>query len=540
MEPAYRRKPDSVGAECRGGMTQPCVESSPPRRPGLRRDAAPVARGMHVPEGMAPSALPLSPEDLTFWWADQPRQRTTMALLMLLDRPPEARRLRAAVARAVEAVPRLRQCVVDAPFDLALPRWQDDPTFDLDFHVRRYALTSEEADEDERTHLFRTLGPIYERPFERSRPLWELIEIDRLSGGSAVLFRLHHAMADGVGGNTILAALTDAERDAQPLPLPPEKAPGGWPETGDGEGLASALWRRLGEDAGRAGAVAGAALHGLRHPSALRHAAALVLDVARELRPRPPSRLHGFGRARHLSGVSLPFAPLREERALLGVRTIDLLLAGVAGAVGRWYASQGLADVNEVRTLVPVNLRPRAAQGLDAGLGNRATGLVLSLPISTARGGRPGTRELARRVREIHRRVEEARARPSVDALPALAGVLTALPRPLYRAMSLAVANAVELVVTNVPGVPVPRFLAGSEILEAYPFAPVGPHSPLSVALYGYRDRLFIGLDSDGALMPDAAAFGALLQDSFGELDDALRAEAARRAARSRSKSASA
>ena len=63
-----------------------------------------------------------------------------MAMLLLLDRRPDPERLRAAVARMVEAVPRLRQRVVDAPFDLALPRWEDDPTFDLDFHVRRYAL----------------------------------------------------------------------------------------------------------------------------------------------------------------------------------------------------------------------------------------------------------------------------------------------------------------------------------------------------------------------------------------------------------------
>lgn len=495
---------------------------------------------MHGRSFVAPASQPLSPEDLTFWWADQPRQRTTMALLLLLDRAPSPRRLRAAVSRAVEAVPRLRQCIVDAPFDLALPRWQDDPTFDLDFHVRRYALAAEQGEEDERARLFRTLGPIYERPFERSRPLWELIEIDRPSGGCAVFFRLHHAVADGVGGNTILAALTDAVRDAEPLPLAPEKPPGGWGEAGDGEGLASALRRRAEEDAARVRALAGAFLHAIRHPSALGRAARIVVDVARDLRPAPLSRLHGFGRARHLSGVSLPFEPLREERALLGVRTIDLLLTGVAGAVGRWYAAQGLADVRELPTLVPVNLRPRAAQGLEAGLGNRATGLLVSLPISAARGRRPASRELVRRVREIHRRVEAARSRPSVEALPTLAGVGSAIPRPLYRALSLVVASSVELIVTNVPGVPVPRFLAGSEILEAYPFAPVGPHSPLSIALYGYRDRLFLGVDADGALLPDAGEFGSLLRASFEELDRAIREEASRRGARRRTRPGSA
>ena len=66
-------------------------------------------------------------------------------MLLLLDRRPRSDRLRAAVVRAVEAVPRLRQRVVDAPLDIARPRWEDDPTFDLDYHVRRYALSHEDG-----------------------------------------------------------------------------------------------------------------------------------------------------------------------------------------------------------------------------------------------------------------------------------------------------------------------------------------------------------------------------------------------------------
>ena len=82
-------------------------------------------------------------------------QPTTMAMLMVLDRPPDAARLRAAIrARRVAAVPRLAQRVRDAPLDLTLPHWEDDPTFDLDYHVRRHALPAR-ADLDE---LLREIG----------------------------------------------------------------------------------------------------------------------------------------------------------------------------------------------------------------------------------------------------------------------------------------------------------------------------------------------------------------------------------------------
>jgi hypothetical protein len=162
-----------------------------------------------------PRSVPLSAEDLSFWYSDQPRQRTTMAMLLLVDRRPDPERLIAVATRMVEAVPRLRQRVVDAPFDLALPRWENDPTFDLDFHLRRYSLAAGSDGPGGLDELFRTLGPIYERPFDRTRPLWELIEIERPEGGAAMFFRLHHAVADGVGGNAILAALTDASREGE-------------------------------------------------------------------------------------------------------------------------------------------------------------------------------------------------------------------------------------------------------------------------------------------------------------------------------------
>ena len=450
---------------------------------------------------------PLSAEDLVFWYADQPRQRTTMAMLMLLDRAPDPRRLAAAAWRMVEAVPRLRQRVVDAPFDLALPRWEEDPTFDLAFHVRRYALPEEAAGESDEGALFQRLGPIYERPFDRTRPLWELIEIDRPGGRSAIFFRLHHAVADGVGGNAILAALTDAVRDGEPLPPPHAKQPGAWPETSASGTLAHALRDRLAQDAGRAVAVAGALWRVFREPSWVLRAGRVAASLLDDARHQSESPLRDFGRARRLTGIDLPFEPLRSARTAFGVRMVDVMLAAVAGAAGAWHRAHRLGRVTQLLTLVPINLRPRAAQGLDAGVGNRATGVIVRLPIRIA--------DPAKRVREIHRRVEERKAHPAADLLPALAGVLATLPRPLYRALAYQSSKTIDLIVTNVPGVPVTRYVAGAEIEAAYPFAPVAPHCPISVALYGYRGRLFVGIDADATAVPDVDVFCTELARSF-------------------------
>jgi WS/DGAT/MGAT family acyltransferase len=475
-----------------------------------------------------PRSAPLSAEDLSFWYADQPRQRTTMAMLMLLDRRPEPERLAAAAARMVEAVPRLRQRVVDAPLDLALPRWEEDPTFDLDFHVRRYSLAEGRGEAGDLEALFRTIGPIYERPFDRTRPLWELIEIERPEGGAAVFFRLHHAVADGVGGNTVLAALTDASREGEPMPPPLHKPPGAWPEPELAGALARAVRDRIGQDAARGRAVAGALWRAARDPGSLLRAGRIAGALLADLGQRSESPLRDFGRSRRLSGLEIPFEPLREAKRRLGGRMIDVMLTAVADAVGGWHREHGHGHVGELLTLVPINLRPPGERGLEAGVGNRATGILVRLPLRI--------RDPLRRFREVQRRTEERKRHPSAEFFPVVAELLATLPRPLYRALAFQSSRAIDLIVTNVPGVPVPRYLAGAEITAAYPFAPVAPHCPVSIALYGYCGRLYVGLDADPAALPDLDRFREALAASFARLVEAARAGPAPRAHRRRAR----
>ncbi len=461
-----------------------------------------------------PLSTPLSPEDLSFWYADQPRQRTTMAMLLVLDRPPERELLRAAAARAVEAVPRLGDCVVDAPFDIALPRWEPDPTFDLDFHIRRYALESAASREDPLEALFRTIGPIYERPFDRTRPLWEMIQLDLPDSRSALFFRLHHAVADGVGGNAIMAALTDAEADA-PAPPVPDKDPGPWPEADAAEALRQALRRRISEGAQRWRAVTSAAVGVARDPGALARTWRVVRSFREDTALRSVSPLRDFGRSRRLLGFRVPFEPLREAKRVLGGKMIDVLLTAAATAAGAWHRAEGHHEVDEVIALAPINLRAREDQGLGAGIGNRTTGIMVPLPI--------GPMDPLERFREVRRRVEERKSHPSVAAFPTIAAAMATLPRLVYRSLAYRAASEVDLIVTNVPGIMTPRYLAGSEILAAYPFAPVAPHCPVSIALYGYRGSLHVGLDADTTAMPDLGAFEDMLIEALDSLVKAVR-----------------
>ena len=102
------------------------------------------------------------------------------------------------------------------------------------------------------------------------------------------------------------------------------------------------------------------------------------------------------------------------------------------------------------------------------------------------------------------------------------------LGRQLVTWMGEITFGGVDFIVTNVPGILATRYLAGAEILAAYPFAPVALSSPASIALYGYRDRLFIGIDADETVMPDVEEFQQMIVEAFTELAAAAAITAAR------------
>ncbi len=458
----------------------------------------------------------LSGEDLSFWWVDSPMQPTTMAMLMLLDRAPDQQRLADAFGRALTAVPRLRERVVEAPFNLTLPHWETDPTFDLDYHVRRHALSGKHDLEE----LLREIAPTYETPFDRSRPLWEARIFDGFGSKrqSALFFKLHHAVADGVGGNAILAALTDCERDPDRNGEPHfDCRKGCWEETAPlAQRFIEALQDRAQMDLQRAGAAATAVADAVMHPEKLR----AFVQGARTLAELAQFDSHSplkerSSRARRLSVTSLPFDEVRAAKRQLGGPMIAVILTIMARAIGKWYSTQGISGVRELMTLVPVNLRKPEEWVTKAAVGNVATGLMVELPL--------WHRQILPLFRDICHRVETKKADPLLNASPLLAEAMSVLPRPLFSWMSEATFGNIDFIVTNVPGIPVERFLAGAEITAAYPFAPVAIKSPVSVALYGYRDRLFIGLNSDDGLMPDVQVFKDLIEHAFKEVRRAAR-----------------
>ena len=169
--------------------------------------------------------------DASFLYLERPAMHMHVAGVSVFapreDGPLTYADVQRVVERRLHLAPRLRRRVVSVPGNLDRPVWADDERFDLDFHLRRAAIPAPGG----RLQLERAVGRVLSRPLDRSKPLWELYVFEGLAERrTAVLLKMHHALADGIGGMLIGSAIFDLARDApigpgDRVPWVPEPTP---------------------------------------------------------------------------------------------------------------------------------------------------------------------------------------------------------------------------------------------------------------------------------------------------------------------------
>jgi diacylglycerol O-acyltransferase / wax synthase len=450
----------------------------------------------------------MNASDALLWALDAlPELRSTIGVLLVLEATPDPERVHAEFVRLAASLPRLRQRVLEAPFNLAPPEWVDDPQFDLDYHVRTIAVPAPGG----MAELLAELGPLYSSPLDRQRPLWEIYLAEGLADDrSAVFAKIHHCLMDGVGGSLLFGQLL-GERDARET-TPARGAPPGRPRS---TAAAARLWRAVEHDVSAAIdteiATARALLAAAVHPFAavgeviagLRSAQGFGQEL---VMPRAESPLHQQrSLSRQLATFDMQLGEIDAVRAAVGATNNDVVLTVVSGALHRWHTSRG-ADVHELRALVPVNLRAAT----DDPVGNRIALLAVGLPI-----GEPNP---LRRLRAIQDRMGRVKRDRRARLYPLLARLLTMLPASLAAEVGRQQTTRTNLVCTNVPGPRHPCYLAGERIERIYPYAPLLGDHPVSIALYSYRDTMHVGLDVDPLAMDDLPRFQDALAESYDEV----------------------
>ena len=290
--------------------------------------------------------------------------------------------LRDQVRERMGAFPRLGQRVEEPRLRLGRPAWVEAPDLDLDWHVAEPGHADPLSDEE----LRHAVGDLLSERLDHTRPLWRFDALPLTGERTALVGRIHHAMADGVSAIRLVAGLLwDAEAGSPSSP-PPAQAP------------------RSGSTTGSSG---GAAPAGVPRRARRREARILIrLPAAlwRELRPGTDSDLdRHIGPAREVAWTSFPLERLKriEHGAGDGVTVNDVVLAVIAGGLRRWLGS-GDGSPRDLRVQCPVCLHAREEAG--GQLGNRDSFMNLDLPISES--------DPAARLRLINTRDERAEARP--------------------------------------------------------------------------------------------------------------------------------
>jgi len=459
----------------------------------------------------------MSDTDALMWTIEKdPLLRSTITTVMVFDRPIDHERLHRRLDRVSRVVPRLRQRVQGHPFSVAPPRWDVDPNFDLDYHVRfTRAGTLGRDDADQPGHLRDVLdlaAPVAMQGFDRARPLWEFTLVDDLDGGRcALITKVHHSITDGVGGVKLLMELLDLERDVPEddvLPEAPVASPRGEPGrlvdafAYEGRRQVGAVGHLVTSALAQAGRVTSDPL-GIG-TQLLTTAGSVVRMVSPATEPLSPI-MTGRSLSVHFDTLAVPVAPLKRASKLVGGKLNDAFVAGVTGGLGRYHRELG-EPVDQLRMTMPINIR------------NAATASVAGNQFAPARFAVPvGIVDPLARMNAGREIMARQRREPGLALSDALASIINRLPATASTGLFGAMLRGIDFVTSNVPGPPIPVYLGGARLERQIAFGPM-TGAATNITVLSYVDELNIGVNTDPRAVEHPKLFMECLHEGFEEI----------------------
>jgi diacylglycerol O-acyltransferase len=422
-----------------------------------------------------------------------------------------------AVEERLHLVPRYRQRVAFVPLGGGLPRWVDDPHFNLRYHIRHSALPGPGREEQLRS----LAGRVFAQPLDLDKPLWELWLVERLGGERfAVVAKTHHALIDGIAGVDLLTVMFDTA----PEPMVPPERGRRWvprPMPSGAELLADALAERATAPLELARLAGAAVNHPRRALGGLAKRAFGFASLAGSaLAPAPASPYNAkIGPHRRFAWVRWTLPAVKGVKDALAGTVNDAVLTAVTLALTRHLDRRGVATEGlELQAFVPVSVRGESERGET---GNQVAGMMAPLPVWARE---PTT--CFELIHEAMSHVKESGQALGAKALTELSGL--ASPTIMSQAMRLAARRHLfNLVVTNVPGPQWPLYLLGHELTDLIPMVPLASGQALGIAVMSYNGRLYFGLSGDWDAMDDLDDLADDLRAAIAELEEAAGVAAA-------------
>ena len=466
----------------------------------------------------------LSGLDATFLHLETPEMPMHVGALHLFERPAGSRgrfvnALRKHMAERLPIAPALRRRLWQMPLKVTNPVWLDAVP-DLKQHIVELKLPRKG---DDMAQLEALVGQLHPKLLDRSRPLWKFHVIEGLSpgeGGSkrvALYTQLHHAAVDGQAA----VALANAILDLSPKPAPLEARSSGRVkrfELGLVEMISGAIGSEVQQIAQLIRALPGAV--GSLSSAATQVASRSEIVTGRKrsgsLGLAPRTRLNASvtsGRA--FAAVSLPLHELKALGRLHGATLNDMVLMLCSTALRRHFGKHGPLPRQSMVAAVPVSLREKGNTNAD----NQASMTLVSLgtqiadPLGRLAHIKAATKSMKSTLAGVKNILPTDF--PSIG-VPWLMEAATALYRRAKVADKLP--PLANVVISNVPGPPMPLYLAGARMLTNYPCSIVVHGVALNITVQSYDQSLDFGLMADAAAMPEVRELADALRVAFDDV----------------------
>jgi len=499
----------------------------------------------------------IAPQDAIWLDLERPTALMVTDALLWFDDAVDFDAVQQVVAsKFANRFPGLRRRAVSEYGDHGPYYWEDDPGFDLANHVVRTELPADSGERGLQDYLSRTRS----QPLPTDRPLWQVHFIERPPQGGAVLFRVHHSIADGIRVSQIVMSLCDDARGRPLIPAPSPEASN--LVTGMRRSFTSSLQRGVGEIPAFAAGVAeqvsagaeslagrltdAATRPGDTVEAALGHARTSALGAAAavreawtdaaDLRLLSPSRVTDYfaavrDNAETLRGLlfstedvvltgpvgidkqvawSQPVAmrEIRKVAVRTGTTVPDVVIASLAGAVRRYTTERG-RSLGTARWLMPVPVRP-FGEALPHELGSLFALIPFDMPVDLD--------EPIPRLAEIHGRLADHRSGPATMLAFGLAYLVPYVRGGAARRVMERGAERSVGLLSNLPGPRRAAYLAGTRVVGVMGFAPTAGDQPLSVSIVSYDGGLRVGFAVDASTVDDPRALAAYTTEEFARL----------------------
>ncbi len=379
------------------------------------------------------------------------------------------------------------------PGGIDFPVWVDDAEFDIERHVHRLAVPAPGGERE----LSEVAGHLAGIPLDRSRPLWEMYVIEGLATGHIAVFsKMHHASVDGVSGSNMISYLCSLEPDAPPLDSADApgatrtRLPSDWELFGRGVvSVVSKPWQLARMVAPTVRTVA-------ETVTRAREGTAMAAPLT-----APRTSFNGtITGHRTIAFTDISLDDIKAiKNAVPGATVNDVVLALSGGALRRYLEDRDELPDSSLLASVPVSVHGESKRS-----GRNKVSTIfcrLGTDVEDPRERIAAMQEANANAKEHHKAVPADTLQEWAEfAAPRTFGLAVRMVSDLRLAERGPVIH--NLVISNVPGPPVPLYFMGARIESLYPLGPVFHGAGLNITVMSNNGQMHIGAIACRELMP--------------------------------------